>query len=184
MPAHSSLKVSNSHNTLKSSIVPGGFLTLGLKLDTIRHTLLITTLNIHTLGPQLQHSSTARQSVPESDTLRFLGLMPAIQQYKINHQRDIIHEVTGLNGMGCWRFQNPMADSSTTAALILNVIAGDCWARCQLRRGIKDFSLSSKLRKSLTHVRAVFIDILAIPELNGKSLYNHCSDPESDCRRL
>jgi len=104
MLAHSNLKASDSHNTLKSSIVPGGFSAVSLKLDATRHTqaLFIITVNIHTSRPQLQHSSTARQSIPESDTWRFLGLMPAIQQYKIHPQRDIIHEVTGLNGMGCW----------------------------------------------------------------------------------
>jgi len=110
--------------------------------------------------------------------------MPAIQWYKIHPQRDIIHEVTGLNVVGCGRSLNSMADSSTTTAPILNLIAGDCWARCQLRSGIKDVSVSSKLRRSLTFVRVVFIDTLAIPELDGRFLYNHCSDPESDCGRL
>jgi len=33
MPGHSSLKASDSHNTLKSSIVPGGFSALSLKLE-------------------------------------------------------------------------------------------------------------------------------------------------------
>jgi len=110
--------------------------------------------------------------------------MPAIQQYKIHPQRDIIHEVTGLNGVGCWRSQNSMADSSTTTAPILNPIAGGCWARRQLRNGIKDISVASKLRKSLTLVSVVFIDTLAIPELDGRFLHNHRSDPDSDCGRL
>jgi len=110
--------------------------------------------------------------------------MPAIQRYKIHPQRDIIHEVTGLNGVGSWRSQNSMADYSTTTAPILNLIAGGCWARRQLRSGIKDVSVASKLRKSLTLVSVVFIDTLAIPELDGRLLHNHCSDPESDCGRL
>ena len=38
--------------------------------------------------------------------------------------------------------------------------------------------------KSLTLVRVVFIDTLAIPELDGRFLYNHCSDPGFDCGRL
>jgi len=63
MPAHSSLKASDSHNTLKSSILPRRFSALGLKLDATRHTLFITTLNIHTPGPQLQPFTTARQSI-------------------------------------------------------------------------------------------------------------------------
>ena len=110
--------------------------------------------------------------------------MPAIQRYKIHPERAIIHEVTGLNGVGCWQSQNSMADSSTTSALILNLIAGDCWARRELRSGIKNVSVASRFRKSLTLVRVVFIDTLAIPELDGRSLHNHCSNPESDCRRL
>jgi len=44
--------------------------------------------------------------------------------------------------------------------------------------------VASKLRKSLTLMRAVFIDILEIPELNGRFLHNQFSDPESDCGRL
>jgi len=33
-------------------------------------------------------------------------------------------------------------------------------------------------------MRVVFIDTRAISELDGRSLHNHCSDPESDCGRL
>jgi len=69
--------------------------------------------------------------------------------------------------MRCWRSQISMADSSTTTAPILDLIAGECWARRQLHRGIKDVSVASKLRKSLTLVRVVFIDTLAIPDLDG-----------------
>jgi len=60
-----------------------------------------------------------------------------------------------------------MADSSTTTAPILDLIVADCWARRQLRSGIKDVSVASKLRKSLTLVRVVFIGTLAIPDLDG-----------------
>jgi len=45
-------------------------------------------------------------------------------------------------------------------------------------------SVASKLWKSLTLLRVVFKDIFAIPELDGSSMYNHCSDPESDCAGL
>jgi len=76
-----------------------------------------------------------------------------------------------------------MADSSTTTAPIQNPITGDYWARCQLRSGIKDLSVASKPRKSLTFVKVVFIDTLAIQELDGRFLHNHCPNPESDCRR-
>jgi len=44
--------------------------------------------------------------------------------------------------------------------------------------------VASRLRKSLTLVRVVFIYTLPIPELDGRSLHNHSSDPESDCERL
>jgi len=38
--------------------------------------------------------------------------------------------------------------------------------------------------KWLTLVGDVFVGTLAIPELDGRFLHNHLSDPESDCRRL
>ena len=110
--------------------------------------------------------------------------MPAIQRYKIYPQRDIIHQVTGLNGVGCWRSQNSIADSSTTTTPILDSIAEDCWARRQLHNGINNVSVVSKVRKSLTLVRVVFIGPLVIPELDGRFLHDHCSDPDSDCGRL
>jgi len=87
-------------------------------------------------------------------------------------------------GVGCWRSKNSMADPSTTTAPILDLIAGECWARRQLRSDIKDVSVASKHMKSLTLVRVVFINTLAIPGLNGRFLHNHCSDPGSDCGRL
>jgi len=129
----------------------------------------------------LHHSPTID---PESGTWTFLGLMPAIQRYKIHPQRAIIHEVTGLNGVRHWRSQNSMVDSSTTTTPILDLIAGDCWAGGQLCSGIKDVSVASKHMKSLTLVGVVFIDTLAIPELDRRSLHYRFSDPGSDCRRL
>jgi len=78
-----------------------------------------------------------------------------------------------------------MSDSSTTGWLILDPIAGGCWARGQLRSGIKDVSVASQLMKSLTLVGVVFIGSTpALPELDGRSLHNHSSDPGSDCGRL
>jgi len=74
-----------------------------------------------------------------------------------------------------------MADSSTTARPILDPIAGECWARRRLRGGIKDVSVASKLMKLLTLLGVVFIGTLAIPELDGRFLHNHCFDPGSDC---
>jgi len=77
-----------------------------------------------------------------------------------------------------------MADYSTTTAPILNLIAGDCWARRQPRSDIKDVSVASKPRKSLTLVSVVFIDTLAIPELDGRLLHNRRTDFDSVCGRL
>jgi len=86
--------------------------------------------------------------------------------------------------VGCWRSQNSMAGSSTSTAPILNLIAGDRWARRQLHSGIKNVSVASRLGKSLTLMRVVFIETLAISELDGRSLHNHHSDPESDCGKV
>jgi len=86
--------------------------------------------------------------------------------------------------VGWWRSQSSMADPSTTTAPILNLIAGGCWARCQLHSGIKNVSVASKPRKSLTLMRVVFMDTHVISELDGRFLHNHSSDPESDCGRL
>jgi len=77
-----------------------------------------------------------------------------------------------------------MADSSTTTALILNLIARDRLARRQLRSGIKDVCVASKLMKSMTLVRVVFIDTLALPELDVRFLHDCTADSGSDCGRL
>jgi len=86
--------------------------------------------------------------------------------------------------MESWRSQNSMTDSSTTTTPILDLIAGDCWARRQLRRGIKDVSVASELRRSLTLVRVVFIDTLALPELDVRFLHDHLANSGSDSGRL
>jgi len=189
MPAHSSLQASDSHNSLKSSILPGGFSALSLKPDAMRHTLFITKLNIHTPRPQLQPSTTARQSIlnptPGCSWARCQlssGIKGVSVASKLRKSLTLLR-VVFIDTIP-WRSQNSMADSSTTTAPILNLIAGDCRARRQLRSGIKNVSVASKLRKSLTFVTVVFIDTLAIPELDGRLLHNHCSDPESDCGRL
>ena len=100
----------------------------------------------------LHHSHTIN---PESDSWRFLGSMPAIQRYKIHPQRDIIYQVTGLNRVGCWRSQNSMAGTSTTTAPILNLIAGGCWARRQLRNGLGYIPVASKPMKLLSSLQRV-----------------------------
>jgi len=55
-----------------------------------------------------------------------------------------------------------MADSSTTTAPILDLIAGGYWVRHQLHSGIKNVSVASELNRSLTLVRVIFIDTLAM----------------------
>jgi len=77
-----------------------------------------------------------------------------------------------------------MSDSSTTAGPILDLNAGDCWARRQLCSGIKDVSVTSKLMKSLNLVGVVSIGTLEIPELDGRFLHDRWTNPESDSWRL
>jgi len=81
MPAHCCLKVSDSHDTLKSSIVHGSFSALGIERNAT-HTFLTTSsphgdlLALATLHPN-------HKMDPEPDTLKSLCSMPAIHQYKI-----------------------------------------------------------------------------------------------------
>jgi len=77
-----------------------------------------------------------------------------------------------------------MADPFTTTCPILDPIAGDCWARRQLRTGIEDVSVASKPMKWLTLVGVVFIGALALPELDVRFLHDRWSDPGCDCGRL
>jgi len=149
MPAHSSLKASDSHNT--------AWWFLGTWPQTGHDAIHSFHHNTQhpdsgATGATLHHSQLIH---PESDTWRFQGSMPAIQQYKIHPQRDIIHEVTGLNGVGCWRSQNLMADFFTITAPILSLIAGDRWARRQLRNGIQYVPVASKPIKLLSSVHGV-----------------------------
>jgi len=48
-----------------------------------------------------------------------------------------------------------MADSSTTTSPILILIAGDCWARCQLLNGIRYVSVASNPMKSLSSMEGI-----------------------------
>jgi len=73
-----------------------------------------------------------------------------------------------------------MADAPTTTPPILDLIAGYCCTRRQLRSCIKDVSVASDFRKLITLVRVIFFDTLAIPQLHGTFLHNHSSNPESD----
>jgi len=87
-------------------------------------------------------------------------------------------------GVGCWRSKNSMADTSTTTAPILDLMAGDCWVRCRVRSGIKDVSVASRLMKSLTLVGVAYIATLVIPELDGGFLHDCVADSGSDCGRV
>jgi len=77
-----------------------------------------------------------------------------------------------------------MADSSTAAGPILDLIARDCWARRQLPGGLKDVSVPSELIISLTLVGVVFIGILVLPEPDVRFLHSLSADPGSDCGGL
>jgi len=74
-----------------------------------------------------------------------------------------------------------MADSSITAGPILDLIAEYCWARRQLRGGIRYVSVASKLMNPPTHLRVGF---LQVSELDGRFLHNHWADSGSDCGGL
>jgi len=54
-----------------------------------------------------------------------------------------------------------MADYSTTGRRIQIPFAGSYWSRRQLRNGIKDVPLASKLRISLTSLEGVLGSMLA-----------------------
>jgi len=77
-----------------------------------------------------------------------------------------------------------MSDSSMAAEPTPDLIAGDCRARRQLRRGIQDVSVAFKPMQSLTIMVVVFIDTLAPPGLDVRFLHNRCADSGSDCRGL
>jgi len=79
-----------------------------------------------------------------------------------------------LQGRLGWQIS--IADCSTSIAPILDLSGVHGWARCQLGNGINDLSVESQLRKSLTLVSVLIIDTLAIPELDGRLLYNYCSN--------
>jgi len=77
-----------------------------------------------------------------------------------------------------------MADPSTAASPILDLIAGDSRARRQLPSSIKDVSVTSKLMKSLTLVGVVIIGTLVLSELDVRFLHDCCADSGSDCGGL
>ena len=106
-----------------------------------------------------------------------------MRRYMIHPFVIIIHEVTVLNGVLAIpelddRFlYNHSSDPRSNCERLLGSTPAT-------QRYIKDISVASKPRKSVTLVRVVFIDTLVIHELDDRFLYNHCSDPRSNCERL
>jgi len=76
-----------------------------------------------------------------------------------------------------------MADSSTNTALILYLIAEDCWARRHLRRGQKDVSVTSEPLQSPTIIGDMFIGTLVLREVDVRFLHDSEADSRSDCGR-
>ena len=82
--------------------------------------------------------------------------MSASRRYKVRLCRIKTQDFTGFCGGGSIgstlaEFYS-MADSSTTVIGIPILIAGGCWAQCQLHAGIRYVSVASKLRISLASV--------------------------------
>jgi len=69
--------------------------------------VFIGTVAIPDLDGRFLHD---RWANPESDCGRLSGSMPATQQYKPHPFAIIIHDVGGMNGVGCWQSQNSMED--------------------------------------------------------------------------
>jgi len=77
-----------------------------------------------------------------------------------------------------------MADPYTTAGPSLDLNAGGCGARPQLRSGIKAISVASRLRISLTLVGVLLIGTLVLQDLNVRFLLNRRANPGSESRGL
>jgi len=98
MPAHSSVKASDGHDTRKSSIGRSGFSALALALQhAAMHPFIIRFSRHADLRAPAATLKLKHQMDPEPDICELLVLMPAIHLYKLHPQRPIIHEVTGLN---------------------------------------------------------------------------------------
>ena len=137
------------------------------------------TLAIRELDGRFLHNHI---SDPESDCGTLLASTPASQWYKIhpparfNHEVAVLNSVLAIPELDGRLLYNPCSDPGSDCGGLL----GSTLATQRYKGPLSGI----KLRKSLTFVRVVFIDsTLAIPELNSRSLYNCCSNPESDCRR-
>ena len=74
---------------------------------------------------------------------------------------------------GCWRSQNSMADSSTTAAPILNLSLGRPWAGCQPLDGIRYVTVASILMEIAPLLTVVFRNP------NSHAILNSMPDPST-----
>ena len=98
MPAHASVKASDSHDTLKSSIGHSGFSAQALTLQhAAMNPFIIRFLRHADLRAPAATLKLKHQMDPEPDICELLASMPAIHLYKLHPQRPIIHEITGLN---------------------------------------------------------------------------------------
>jgi len=92
-----------------------------------------------------------------------LGSTPATRRYKGRRYRINTYEIAIYSGggfgkaeRGCWRSQDSIADSSTTAWPIPDLKTQRRWARRQLHGGIRYVSCASVFMKFATLLRVVF----------------------------
>ena len=96
-----------------------------------------------------------RHSYSNSDCGTFLGSTSATRRYKVCLCHIKTQDFAGFCGGGIGRTLAEcysMADCSPTVTGIPFLIAGGCWAQCQLHTGIRYVPVTSKLRISLASV--------------------------------
>ena len=103
-------------------------------------------------GDIVLNSGSLYNSSLDFDTLwgRSLGSTPATQWCMVRLCRIKAHESANpsQSGLSTKVMESSMTDSSTTAWPILDLIAGDCWPRCQLHNDIRSFPSRFVLIKS------------------------------------
>ena len=93
-------------------------------------------LKVHELDGRFR---TNRSADSGSDCRRLLGMAPAAWWYKVHFGRIKAHGSAGPSEICLWTnvMEGSIADSSTTASPILDLIAGGCWPRRQPHNGIR-----------------------------------------------
>ena len=81
--------------------------------------------------------------------------MSASRRHKVRPYGMKTQEVADLSGGTTLVEFYSMADSSTTVTDIPILIAGGCWASCQLHAGIRNVPIAWKLMKLLSSVEVV-----------------------------